>query len=106
MSKDSKIHTPSDSLEDASENLDKYDLSKAVRGKYYAQYQALKGKIPVTIEIEHGEKKVILHTIKTKAILDQKGSLKADIGSDLAPGEYEVTITIEERQNDSSEIMG
>lgn len=96
MNKESNIKTHSELLEDDSDNLDNYDLSKGVRGKYYQQYQALKSKIPVTIKTQNGDKNVILHTIKTKAILDKNGQLTVQIISDLLPGEYEVTVTIEE----------
>lgn len=86
----------SELLDEDSDSLDNYDLSKSVRDKYQEKYQALKGKIPVTIKTQEGEKNVILHTIKAKAIIDNNKQLKLDLISDLLPGEYEVTIIIEE----------
>jgi hypothetical protein len=96
MNKDSEIKTHSELIEEDLDNLDNYDLSQGVRGKYYQQYQELNDKIPVIIKTENEDKKVILHSIKTRAILDKNGKLTAQIISDLLPGEYEITLTIEE----------
>lgn len=96
MSKESKVNHPSEQLEDASDNIENYDLTTSIRGKYHEQYQALKGKIPVTIKTNEGDKQVYLYTLKAQATIDENGHLRTKIVSDLKPGTYEVTITIEQ----------
>ncbi|GFE70392.1 hypothetical protein [Chroococcus sp. FPU101] len=96
MNKESKTDYSS---KDALDNLDNYDLSTSVRGKYDDQYQALKGNIPRRIHTNDGTKQVILHTVKAKGILDEQGNFKTNIISELLSGEYEITMIIEENQN-------
>ncbi|MGK7946080.1 MAG: hypothetical protein AB4058_16590 [Microcystaceae cyanobacterium] len=96
MNKDSNVNPQSELLEEDFERLEHYDLTQGVRGKYYHDYQSVKNAVPVTIKTEAGDQKVILHSLKTKANLNSKGQLTAQIDSDLCAGNYQVTIIIEE----------
>lgn len=90
-------------LDDYADILETSNLSHAVRGKYYQRYQNLQGKIPVTIKTQEGDRHIILHTIKAKAKIEANGKLVADIASNLSPGEYQITIMIEEPQKSTHE---
>ncbi|MGH8000901.1 MAG: hypothetical protein ACREPR_16115 [Brasilonema sp.] len=86
--------------DDYSDILEKYDLSKAVRGKYHEAYRSFKGKVPVKITSTEGDRYVTLRTVKAEATVTPDGKLIAQLDSDshdqIAPGEYKVTLIIEE----------
>ncbi|MCL1468094.1 hypothetical protein [Argonema galeatum] len=97
MSELSKQKSDYEMPDDYSEILDGYDLSKAVRGKYSQRYLKDKQKSIVKITSEDGDRYVTMKTIKAKAIVTDDGKLTAEVESDMKPGEYRVTLIIEER---------
>ncbi len=84
-------------LPDELEMQEEYDFTQAVRGnKYYESYCRSKGKIPVKITSETGDREVYLRKIETKAMITSDGQLTAQIPSDFTPGLHRVTLIIEE----------
>ena len=79
-----------------SELLEGYDFSKAVRGKYHEEYRSYQGKIPVNITSNDGDRYVTLRTVKVEAIVTPDGKLTVQLDGDITPGEYRVTLIIEE----------
>jgi hypothetical protein len=86
-----------------SELIDGYDLSKAVRGKYHDQYRSYQGKIPVKITSADGDRYVTLRTVKAEAIVTPDGKLTVQLDGDITPGEYRVTLIIEEPATSNTE---
>jgi hypothetical protein len=82
--------------DDYSELLDGYDFSKAVRGKYHEKYLRSQGKIPVKITSNDGDRYVTLRTVKVEALVTPDGKLTVQLDGDITPGEYRVTLIIEE----------
>jgi nicotinamide riboside kinase len=89
--------------DDYSELLDEYDFSKAVRGKYHEKYRSYQGKIPVNITFNDGDRYVTLRTVKVKAIVTPDGKLTVQLDGDITPGEYRVTLIIEEPATQNAE---
>ncbi|MGI2903414.1 DUF2281 domain-containing protein [Tolypothrix sp. VBCCA 56010] len=86
-----------------SEFLDGYDFSKAVRGKYHEKYRSYQGKIPVNITSNDGDRYVTLRTVKVEAIVTPDGKLTVQLDGDIMPGEYRVTLIIEEPATPNTE---
>jgi mRNA-degrading endonuclease RelE of RelBE toxin-antitoxin system len=78
------------------EKQDEYDFSKAVRVKYHEKYRTYQGKIPVNITSNDGDRYVTLCTVKVEAIVTPDGKLTVQLNGDITPGEYRVTLIIEE----------
>ena len=92
MNKISNHNDDHEMPDDYSELLDEYDFSKAVRGKYHEKYRSYQGKTPVNITSADGDRYVTLRTVKVEAI----GKLTVQLDGDITPGEYRVTLIIEE----------
>jgi hypothetical protein len=96
MNKVSNTGDDDEMQDDYSELLEGYDFSKAVRGKYHQEYRNFQGKVPVKITSKEGDKYVTLCTLKAEATIAADGKLTAQIPADFAPGEYRITLIIEE----------
>lgn len=88
---------------DDHEIVERYDFSKAVRGKYHEKYRSYQGKIPVNITSNDGDRYVTLRTVKVEAIVTPDGKLTVQLDGDITPGEYRVTLIIEEPATPNTE---
>jgi hypothetical protein len=73
--------------------LDEYDFSQAVRGN---PRQYLDRSI-VRIETENGDVDVRIITVEVNAIVDDNGKVTLQLPPDIAPGEYQMTLLIQDR---------
>lgn len=103
MNKISNHNDDHEMPDDYSEFIDGYDFSKAVRGKYNEKYRSYQGKIPVNITSNDGDRYVTLRTVKVEAIVTPDGKLTVQLDGDITPGEYRVTLIIEEPATSNTE---
>lgn len=73
--------------------LDEYDFSHAVRRNPRPNLDRSR----VRIETENGDIEVQIQTVEVKAIVDQNGRVTIQLPPEIAPGEYQMTLLIQDQ---------
>ncbi|MBD2578073.1 hypothetical protein [Oscillatoria sp. FACHB-1406] len=94
MNEDSNLISNSNLSEE--EMLDEYDFSQAVRRN---SRQSLEGRT-IRIETENGDRFVQIRTIETIARVNDDGRVTLQLSPEIAPGEYQITLLIQEQAVD------
>lgn len=76
--------------------LDEYDFSQAVRRNSHPNL----ARSRVRIETEKGEIEIQIETVEVKAIVDKNGRVAIQLPPDIAPGEYQMTLLIQDQSVD------
>jgi hypothetical protein len=80
--------------------LDEYDFSQAIRRNSRPNLD----RSAVRIETEKGDIEVQIKTVEVKAIVDNNGRVTIQLPPDIAPGEYQMTLLIQEQLCHSSRV--
>lgn len=72
--------------------LDEYDFTHAVRGNP----RQLLNSPRVKIEAQTGDRQVVIRTVEVVAVVNSEGEVTLKLPPDISPGEYHMTLLIEE----------
>jgi len=91
MNKNSRPDLPPNHVE-ATEMLDEYDFSHAVRGNPRQWLNSLR----VKIEAQTGDRQVVIRTVEVVAVVNASGEVTLQLPPNISPGEHHITLLIEE----------